>query len=88
MLRFFLWAALEPKRDIKRRIGRSPDHGDALALAIAAQTPPVPAMVFFVGGDDDYDLEEEDQKREEHRKMTLKELLDHPSWRSAGRASW
>lgn len=27
---------LEAKRDVKKRLGRSPDHGDALALAVAA----------------------------------------------------
>jgi hypothetical protein len=26
--------ALEPKANIRRRVGRSPDHGDALALAL------------------------------------------------------
>jgi hypothetical protein len=30
--------ALEPKADIKARVGRSPDHGDALALAVLAQS--------------------------------------------------
>jgi hypothetical protein len=29
---------LEPKDDLKKRIGRSPDHGDALALALAWRT--------------------------------------------------
>ncbi len=30
--------ALEQKEDLKKRIGRSPDHGDALALALAWRT--------------------------------------------------
>jgi hypothetical protein len=29
--------ALEPKDKIRERVGRSPDHGDALALAVSAQ---------------------------------------------------
>jgi hypothetical protein len=29
---------LEPKEDIRKRIGRSPDYGDALALALAFRT--------------------------------------------------
>ena len=30
--------ALEPKEDLKKRIGRSPDYGDALTLALAWRT--------------------------------------------------
>ena len=30
--------ALEPKEDLKKRIGRSPNHGDAFALALAWRT--------------------------------------------------
>lgn len=30
---------LEPKADIKKRLGRSPDHADALALCFAAEAP-------------------------------------------------
>lgn len=33
--------ALEPKADIKKRIGRSPDHGDGLCLAVAASSAPI-----------------------------------------------
>lgn len=38
---------LEPKDDIKERVGRSPDHGDALALALAQRSRvglPVPDL--------------------------------------------
>lgn len=31
---------LEPKKSMKKRLGHSPDHGDALALAIAWRTAP------------------------------------------------
>ncbi|MCE9635533.1 MAG: hypothetical protein K8T90_07500 [Planctomycetes bacterium] len=40
--------ALEPKDRIRQRVGRSPDHGDALALAIAARV-----RARFFGPDDD-----------------------------------
>jgi hypothetical protein len=48
---------LEPKSDIKKRIGRSPDFGDALALAVAGQTGtarwPIVALERYAGGRDD-----------------------------------
>ena len=55
--------ALEAKDKIRERVGRSPDHGDALALAVSAQyaterTGPnraTPAVVHVRAGDDDFD---------------------------------
>ena len=40
---------LEPKADMKKRLGHSPDHGDALALALAWRTKPEPISIGVEG---------------------------------------
>lgn len=49
---------LESKKKMKSRLGRSPDDGDALALALAWKLSPVSALPPDFGEDDDEDDEE------------------------------
>ena len=44
---------IESKEDIKKRLGHSPDHADALALTYTPDRPK--AGIFFIGNDEDHD---------------------------------
>jgi hypothetical protein len=63
--------ALEPKADIKKRLSRSPDHGDALALAVASRgwgrRPVAPGIVPPPRLPDDREDEEDDAKNDAAR---------------------
>ena len=39
---------LEAKKEMRKRLGRSPDDGDALALALAYRTQLPPPQIFFL----------------------------------------
>jgi len=60
--------ALEPKEKIKDRIGRSPDHGDALALAVSVLSAPAPLVEEPKPPPDD---EPEDSEDHDWRAETL-----------------
>jgi hypothetical protein len=66
---------LEPKADIKKRIGRSPDYGDALALAVASQTRvsrwPLVAPRPHLTPDDEED-DRDDELNATRRRMSRK----------------
>ncbi len=66
---------LEPKSDIKKRIGRSPDYGDALALAVAARGRGAHFLEALVAAQRRFPDDEEDDRsdrEEEERRMLRK----------------
>ncbi len=64
---------LEPKADIKKRIGRSPDYGDAFALAVAARGRQSHFLADLVASKarfpDDEEDDRSDREEEERRRM-------------------
>jgi hypothetical protein len=71
---------LESKSDIKSRIGRSPDHGDALALAIWGTIAGRPALPDgpdkTAETEDDRADREDDEKRDLPRHMRERAMID------------
>ena len=68
--------ALEPKDRVRSRVGRSPDHGDALALALAPVTA-VPAWPWIVPRrrDDDEDVDPPDRRRSPSVQRALQQMF-------------
>ena len=75
--------ALEPKKQIRKRTGRSPDHGDALALAL---TRPAPRW-GWTGGDSSRDEDDEDRWGTP-RPRTLDEVMGDYCAGGAGLDDW